>query len=122
LLDTTGVTEIVGTRIYPVILPTGASLPAISYSQLADPGIHAMARDPGIANPLFQVSVWSTNYAQAVDISKQVRKSLQDYSGSTWGECHRIFFETETDMANVDPQSKLVTMHIAQDYIVWWTS
>ncbi len=123
LANTAPATTILGsTKIYPMVIPQGVALPAITYSQISDPREHAMVGDPNIMHPRYQVSSWSTSYSQVKSLAYQVRLALQDLQTSTGTNIHRVFFENEIEMSEVDPMSKEITFHIAQDYIIWWSS
>jgi len=118
------VTNIISTKIYPSVLPQGGSLPACTYSQISGVRIHAMGQDPGLTHPRYQISSWSTSYSQVHSLAEKVRQSLQDYSGTTGGgvNIQRIFFDQETELPEVDQDSRLVTYQIAQEYIIWYST
>ena len=126
LSGTAGVSALVSTRIYPVVVPQNGSLPCITYQQISEPWAHAMGTDPGIRSPRYQISAWSTSYSQVKSVAKQVRTALQDFTGTMGGAggiaVQRVFFEGETDMSDVDPESQAVTHHVAQDFIFWWST
>ena len=118
---TAGVTAIISDRTYPLVLPQGTKLPACTYQQISGPRIHAMGSDPGLTSPRYQVNAWSTSYEQALSLANQLRLSLQDYSGSTGGfEIQRIFFDNEMEISSVDKNE--IVYHIAQDYIIWYST
>ena len=117
-----GVTAHTSNRIYPHVVPQNAKLPAVVYFQVSDPREHAFLGDPNIAHPRFQVSCFSTSYSQLRALSKQVRYALQDYTGTTWCNVKRMFFDDETELSDIDPEGKTVTYQAAQDYIIWWST
>jgi len=115
-----GVTNLVGTRIYPGVAPLNAAFPYLTYSKVSGIRIHAMESDPGLAHPRMRVSTWSTSYTQVKAIALQVRTALQDYSATTGGiPFQRIFFENEYDLPEIDLGSKKITHQLVQDYIAW---
>lgn len=117
-----GVRAISSGRIFPGVIEQNVRLPAITYFKVSDPRIHANVRDPGIAEPRFQVSMFSTSFSQVQSLAKQVRLALQDYSGSTWGNVHRVFIESESDLTEIEPDDQQVIHHVVQEYIVWWST
>lgn len=121
LKNRTGVSAILhhSTHIYPDVIPQGAPLPAITYSQISDGPHHAFGRDANIASPRFDVSIWSTSFTQVRALAKQVKYALRDYQGSTWGNVQTIFYEDETELTEFDPDGKRINYHIAQEYIIW---
>jgi hypothetical protein len=122
LSHTVAVTTICSTRISPGYIDYNVRMPAVSYFQVSDPRVHAMGRDPNVGSPWFQVDICSTSYAQMKSLSNAVRNALRDYSGSTWGTIQRIFYEGQTNLVEVDPESRLVIHRASQDYIVWWNT
>jgi len=115
-----GLTALVGNRIYPLILPQGVTLPAVTYTQISGPRVHCMGSDPGLTHPRFQVSVWAESYSDMATVAAQVRAALQDYSGTMGGDdgvvVQRIFLEDETDR-NFEPNTK--TFRRDLDFIIW---
>lgn len=123
LSGTSDLTDLVSTRIYPSVAAQCASLPYVIFFQISNMGHHAMNSDPNIQSPRWQVSTWSETYSNARAIAKEVKASLQDYTGTMGGaggvDVQRIFFENEIDYTDVNPETKEITHHIAQDYIIW---
>ena len=119
-----GVTSLVSNQIYGKSAPSHASFPYITFHKISEVRPHAMVRDPGIAEARIQVSTWSTDIAQADAIARQVRTALQDYKGSTGGiDIQRIFFDVEIELpSGIEPETVESIAHIAQDYIVWYTT
>jgi len=117
-------TQLGSTAIYPVIAPQGKALPYVTYSQISETRIHAMTADPGIQQTRYQISSWSSDYAQVKLLGDKVRAVLQDFSGSLGGSVgvQRIFFDNEVDLSEIDSQTKRPTYQIAQDYIIWYST
>lgn len=120
LTGQTGITDLVGTRIYPGVAPLNASFPYLIYLKTSGARIHAMKADPGLAWPHVQISSWSTSYSQVKAIALQVKTALRDFSGSTGKMTfQRIFFDNEGDTADVDLKTMSIKYQIIQDYTVW---
>jgi len=122
LSHTVAVTTLCSTRIFPGFVDFNVRLPAVSYVMTYDPREHSMGRDPNIGSPHFQVDIYSTSYAQTLTLSNAVMNALRDYSGSTWGNIQRIFFEGKSEMVEQDPETRLITHRAIHDYIVWWNT
>lgn len=76
-----GLTALVGTRIYPMILPQGATYPAVTYQRIATaPRDSCMSEDDGIVRANIQVTAWSETFTNAKAIVDQVRAALQRYT------------------------------------------
>jgi len=82
LLGKTDITDIVSTRIYPVVLPQGTELPALTYMQVSNPVHH----DVDIAYPRMQISSWAEDYGDAKSLFYAVKEIMQRYKGVMGGE------------------------------------
>ena len=75
------VTNIVGTRIYPVVLPTQPTLPAIHYRIVG--GSSTPTNDTyGNQRYRFEVNCWGLTYLDAVTLRSAVIQTLQEYGGA----------------------------------------
>ncbi len=118
-------TKLGSTAIYPIIIPQGVDLPAVTYQEISETPIHAMGADPDLMYPRFEISSWSSSYTQVKIIADAVKSVLQDFGSTKLGgvtagvEVQRIFFENETDFLDVDRETGTMTYHVAQEYIIW---
>jgi hypothetical protein len=122
LSNTAGVSAIFSTKIFPQNVPQNRTLPAVTFNEVTRTVAHSFGGDYGLYTSRMQVSSWSTSYSQAKALAIQVRKSLMDYKGSTWATVQRSFFDYEVDLMEIDNVTKEEVRHIAQDFIVWWTT
>ena len=83
LTSATSVTAIVGTRIYPLVLPTDPTLPAIEFTFVAGSNIPTMD-SMGVQKYRVEVNCWGDTYGDAVSLRYAVVKALSGYtSGNT---------------------------------------
>ena len=104
-------------RIYPNVLPQGATMPAISYRRVSAGRPSAMGSDIGIVRARFQFDVWANNYDEADGvrpIAEQVRQALQRWNTAGPPVVQEVFFLNETDL--YEPQTGL--HHVALDFEV----
>lgn len=81
-----GLSALVSTRVYPIVLPQGCTLPAVAYERIATPPrVSAMGSDPGIAEPRFQVAAFATTFDGARAVGLQVRLALGRWQSHTDG-------------------------------------
>lgn len=99
---------LVGSRIYPGVLPENPTYPAISYSLVSESRHHNI----DVAYPRYQFSCFSPNYISAKNVATQVRKALQRYRG-TMGSTQVIQGVFENEIELYDPTDKLY--HVAVD-------
>ena len=83
LAGDTDVAAVVSTRIYPVLIPQGAALPAITYQLLSSEPFAAHDGHTGHTKDRFQINCYSTSYATAKDLAEKVRLALSGYSGTS---------------------------------------
>lgn len=88
LAASTGVIALVGARIYPLRLPLGGALPAITYATISSPRFYKHDGALGMAQSRVQVTCWASKdaqgnylYSSAKAIATQVRLALSGYSG-----------------------------------------
>lgn len=85
LVNDATVSGLVGSRVYPQILPDGKSMPAITY-QRQDKNPHdglAGSFDTGVYS--YEISCWSDDYDEAASLGTAVQAALVDYSGTVSG-------------------------------------
>ena len=118
-----GLSALIGASIYPQRLPQGATglpLPAVTYTKITGPRVHAMVADTTLASPTFQVSCWSSTYKTLIDVAEQVRKALQDFTGVMGGaggvSVDRAFIENEVDL-DFEPDAQVYQR--ALDFVIW---
>lgn len=124
LTTATLTTTLGSTAIYPIVIPQGLDLPAVTYQEISESPIHTMIEDPTLMYPRFQISSWSSSYTQVKLVADAVKAVLRDFGSTKLGgaagvEVQRIFFENETDFLDVDAQTGTMTYHVAQEYIIW---
>lgn len=82
LLAQAGISALVSTRCYPLTLPQGVTLPAITYQTIAHPGLISHDGAVGLARVRIQVDCWDDDYAGALALGAQVRSALLGYAGA----------------------------------------
>lgn len=100
---------LVGTRIYPLILPQDAILPAITYARVSTERESAFVTDPGLSTARIQVDIWATSALNGMAISEKVRVALHRYRGTitsvTIEESHIdneiLMYEPETEIYHI---------------------
>jgi len=122
LIAQSGITDLVGERIFRKTLPQGTELPAISYEKVSDvsPG-HTSSSDS--ANPkqsYFRFHCWSNESdTEAENIAAVVITALRDYSGTLGGgggvTVQRAFLEDESD--DYDPETESYQAMV--DFTIW---
>ena len=79
------ITDIVSTRIYPIILPQEPTYPAISYSDDDVNYTESFDGQTDHAQSIYQINAWAKTYAGAYTLGDVLRSSLKNTSGSFGG-------------------------------------
>lgn len=79
LVANAGVTAIVGTRVYPIIIPQESTYPAIAYSAIYTPADNSKVQAATHHNCAFTIRSWAATYDAAAALDKAVLAAL-DYS------------------------------------------
>jgi hypothetical protein len=77
-----GLVSLISTRIYPVHIPQDAVSPHMSYQKIYSERNHALKNDSSVVEASFQFDVYAKSYNSVKAICEQLRKALQDFSGS----------------------------------------
>ena len=78
-------------RIYPIVLPEDAPLPAIVYTPVLANYDSALQGDTGFVRQTMQLVCHDTTYKKARELSRKVKCVFQDYSGDMCGlNIHQI--------------------------------
>ena len=86
----------VGDRIYPIVLPQNADLPAIVYSPILANYDSALQGDTGYVRQTMQFVCHDTTYKRSRELSRMVKKAFQDYHGDMCGLwIEAVFIKTD---------------------------
>ena len=111
-----GLTALVGTRIYPMLLPQQATLPAVTFMKVSNPYIRTFGSTIG-AQPRFQFSCWATTYLGAKAVADQIKAALDFYAGTMGGGVVVRAGLVENELDDYDPETK--RYHVPVDVILW---
>lgn len=104
LTGAAGVTALVGTRVFPGVIPQGAAQPAIVYAKRSRNRQQLFCGTDGLKQTRVDIDCYATSYRQSVLLANAVTAALEDFSG-TMGTTRvpRIFLETEVDLSDLEP-------------------
>jgi hypothetical protein len=72
---------IAATRLYPVLLPTEATLPAASYHVIAVTPLYSLDSRVNVNKMRLQIDTWASDYAVAKDLAAAVISILENFAG-----------------------------------------
>jgi hypothetical protein len=76
LLANAPVAAIIGTCLYPVILPQSPTLPAVTYFRVSGGQENSLKGYSGLEHPRIQIDCWSLTYAGAKELANAVRAAM----------------------------------------------
>jgi len=81
-----GLSALVGSRIYPLILPQPPTLPAVTYFKVSLVNKRTLASPSNVLKQVrVQFSCWADTYSEAKSVAAQVKLALQDFRGEMGG-------------------------------------
>jgi hypothetical protein len=97
VLSDSDITDIVGTKCYPVVFPANAEMPCITYQVIS--GYHDLLAAPVPTAPdmttRFQFSCWALSYDETQDMKDALVDRFNRYSGTVNGQ---IIYDTKIDL------------------------
>lgn len=130
----TGISALVGNRIFPNKIPQGETYPQITFFRVSSPRVRNFGEPDGLANPRIQVDCWGLTLASAVAVGEAVRNSdggvalnhkLDGFRG-TMGDSPGVTIqsaqlEDERHTYNAPQHDDDKGVHqVSQDYMFWW--
>jgi len=85
LVAQAGITNLVSTRVYPVIMPQKPTFPAITYNDDDSNYTESFDGQTDHVQSIFQLDGWSKTYAEATTVGAAISTALKNTSGSFGG-------------------------------------
>ena len=112
----------VGNRVYPMVLPLGVIMPAITYSIVSVMRYRTLSGFSNLIRPRLQLSIWGESYQQAYELEEVVLALLEGNPAIQWADpggvnetkVQSCFSDNELD--GYEPQSGLYRMIV--DFIL----
>lgn len=119
LLADADVSALTNGRIYPILRPQTAALPAITYQRITTTRVDPLEAAVPLADARLQLDCWATSYATAKELATKVRRALagQSYPDGPSPTLAAIR-PLENDRDDFETDTKIY--RVSQDYSVWW--
>ena len=122
LAAVSGVTALIASRVYPVIIPQNATLPAVCYQRVSTNRPSCFGNDAGIVQARFQIDCLSESEPGAATgaraVAAAVISALQRWSTNSGSPTvHDIFIDNQSE--DYEPETKIHRVII--DIIVWYS-
>ncbi len=104
-----GLSALVSTRLYPVVLPQGATLPAVTYMRVSTVQMRTFG-DPRMGRTArIQFTVWASTYASRLAVAQQLAAALEGYDGLMGGTggVTVLAAQGENELDDYEPTAKV---------------
>lgn len=122
LLNTSGVTALVGTRVYCGSRPQGQTLPDVIINRISGAPIYTDDGESGLAEARIELDCWGTTYGSAKNVARAVIESLSAFFGTVGDTPFQyILLDAERDfreVGTVDSTENLFRTNL--DFIIWF--
>ncbi len=123
LSTTSGVTALIGSgtaaRIYPLVIPQTAALPAMAYQCIDSPKEHAHDGPSHLARTRLQLSCVAASPSAARSLAAAIRQALDGYRGTVSGvRIDGILVDDARDQW-LEPVSNEVRPFVSVDAVIW---
>lgn len=93
------ITNEVGNRIYPIVLPQNCVLPSLVYAPVLANYDSALGGDTGFVRQTIQITSHAKTYKKARSLSRLVKKAIQDLHGNMGGVfIDATFIKTDSEL------------------------
>lgn len=115
------VAGVVGTRIFPVMMPEQVGYPALSFQTISADEFHTLDRSSGLVHQRLQIDAWGNRYRDVKLLQKKVRDVLEATYGYFDGpngpvNINGILREDERDSYEKETR----TYRCGQDFLIFY--
>lgn len=110
-----GVSALIGTRLYPLIMPQDETTPASTYQRVSTTPTYAHGGDCSVDMVRIQIDNYAESLLAAKTLAAAVRTALSGYSGAMGAATvQALFMDSERDFD--DPTTDL--FRVTQDFLI----
>jgi len=116
----------VGSRIFPVFVPKGQTLPAITYQEISGVRDSHMKGASGLVNARYQINCWTKTYRATRELADLVRMALapenDTYPDTIEGvSIQAIMLLNENDVPSIHSDNEELSGHGKMlDFSIWF--
>lgn len=98
LSSQTSVSSLIGTRVFPLMAPTGTALPLVIYQRSAVSRQQSLSGPVGLPVVTLQLTSYASSYTAVKSIARAVRVAVDGWTGTTSGvTIQRTSLQAESD-------------------------
>jgi len=115
LTSQTAVSQLIGTRVYPLLAPTGTPLPLVIYQRTAVERPQSLAGNVGNPVVTLQLTTYGTSYTSVKTIARAVRLAVDGWTGTTASvTIQRTTLQTESDGVELPQDDQMLPYYSVQ--------
>jgi hypothetical protein len=115
LTSRTAVSQFIGSRVYPLLAPTGTPLPLVIYQRTAVERPQSLAGNVGNPVVTLQLTTYGTSYTSVKTIARAVRLAVDGWTGTTAGvTIQRTTLTTESDGVDMPQDDQMLPYYSVQ--------
>ena len=76
LLDDAGLSALVGSKVFALVIPQGTKLPCITFQRIGGMPANTLSGHSGLEEIDLQIDVWARDYDEAKAVAKAVRAAM----------------------------------------------
>lgn len=123
LINTSGVSTLISSRMHPLRLPNTPTFPCITYQEISAPieATHDETSATALTHARYQIDAWAVTYAGAVALGAAIFTALEGFKGvvTKGAETFTLQSVLRTDKrANNDAETGL--FWVSQDFVIWY--
>ena len=110
-----GLAALIDDRVYPLQLPQGVPLPAVTYMRVSTaPVQHRDNPAPTYSRDRFQLDGWAMDFDANLALRKQIRAAMGDFAQATFPRVDVALLAGDRDTLEAEPQRYRCTL----DYMI----
>lgn len=115
LTSQASVSSLIGSRVFPVIAPTGTPLPLVIYSRTNVERPQSLAGNVGNPVVTLQLTSYGTSYTSVKSIARAVRLAVDGWTGTTSGvTIQRTTLTGEADGAEMPQDDQMLPYYTVE--------
>ena len=104
--------ELSGDRVFPLVIPNDAALPAVAYQKTSGARLLGHCGPTGHATARIQVTIQAEQYSEAKEIAAGIRDLLFGFRGTLGGVCEVFSCALESEVDGYGPQIEAPTVRL----------
>lgn len=120
LVNDAGVSALVGTRIYPLLVPQEQAYPAVAYQVISKYRTASQSGKNQIVEARIQYTINASTYTSLRSVAAAVRAALEGFTGVMGGvggvDVHSCYWDNEVDGAQTVNGAAVTRMDLLVEY------